>query len=91
MQRIHLWPIAHKVAAYPTGLGFLLCVAGALLAAPWCRALRQPATRDLSVFWRARVALQLTGALWLVWPRCSQAVPGSSTAACTPSGMSRAV
>ncbi len=54
-------------------------------------ALRQPATRDLSVFWRARVALQLTGALWLVRPRCSQAVPGSSTAACTPSGMSRAM
>ncbi len=50
------------------GLGFLLCLAGGVLAVPWRRALRQPATRELSVFWRARIALQMSGALWLVRP-----------------------
>ncbi|KAK9832711.1 hypothetical protein WJX81_002865 [Elliptochloris bilobata] len=49
-----------------SGLGFLLCLAGALLAVPWRSALRQPATRELSVFWRARIALQVSGALWLL-------------------------
>ena len=38
---------------------------------PWRRGLRQPATRELSVFWRARVALQVAGGLWLVRPRGS--------------------
>lgn len=50
------------------GLGFLLCLAGGVLAVPWRRSLRQPATRELSVFWRARIALQVSGALWLVRP-----------------------
>lgn len=59
--------LKHRVPA--AGLGFLLCLAGALLAVPWRSGLRQPAMRELSVFWRARVALQVLGALWLVRPR----------------------